>query len=102
MAAGRPAGYVLKEHGEPVYFHLTTRDYAKALDFYRTVFGWRIVQISDSDEFRYSTAVFDVDTTIALTLANGGRVINEAKDTAYGRLANAADPTGAASNLSSL
>jgi len=117
---------VVKEAGAPVYHQLTTRDYAKALDFYRQVFGWHIETVSDTDEFRYSTAIFDgdallgvmaedvtpnwcfflgaedVDKTVQLIKNNGGSVIRDAEDTPYGRLAAVADPTGAVFNLSSL
>jgi predicted enzyme related to lactoylglutathione lyase len=123
---------VVNEAGAPVYHQLTTRDYARALDFYREVFGWRTETISDSDEFRYSTAIFDgqallgvmdgtrdlpegtpsnwyfflgaddVDKTVQLVKDNGGSVIRAAEDTPYGRLAAVADPTGAGFNLSSL
>lgn len=123
---------VFGEANAPVYHQLTTRDYAKALDFYRTVFDWQTETVSDSDEFRYSTANFDgeallgimdgaqglsegepsdwcfflgsddVDKTVALVKENGGSVIRDAEDTPYGRLAAVADPTGAGFNLSSL
>jgi uncharacterized protein len=130
----QPAGHqgfeVVKEAGAPVYFQLTTRDYGKALDFYRQVFGWQTEVVSDSDEFRYSTASFDgdallgvmdgttdlpegvasnwffflgaddVDKTVQLIVDNGGSVIRAAEDTPYGRLAAVADPTGAGFNLS--
>jgi predicted enzyme related to lactoylglutathione lyase len=123
---------VVNEHGAPVYFQLTTTDYAKALDFYREVFDWQTDTVSDTDEFRYSTASFDgaallgvmdgttdlpegvpsnwyfflgaedVDKTVRLVKENGGTVIRDAEDTPYGRLAAVADPTGAGFNLSSL
>ena len=130
----QPAGHqgfeVVKEAGAPVYFQLMTRDYGKALDFYREVFGWQTDVVSDSDEFRYSTASFDgdallgvmdgttdlpegvpsnwffflgaddVDNTVQLIVDNGGSVIRAAEDTPYGRLAAVADPTGAGFNLS--
>jgi uncharacterized protein len=41
------------EHGAPGWFELHTRQHAAAVDFYRTAFGWNIVPISDTDEFRY-------------------------------------------------
>ena len=131
----QPSGHrgfqVVKEAGAPVYFQLTTRDYGKALDFYREVFGWQTETVSDTDEFRYSTASFDgeallgvmdgttdlpegmptnwffflgaddVDKTVQLVVDNGGSVIRGAEDTPYGRLAAVADPTGAGFNLSS-
>jgi predicted enzyme related to lactoylglutathione lyase len=105
---------------------LTTRDHCKALRFYSELFGWQIETVSDTDEFRYSTANFagepllgimamdvdpswffflgsdDVDKTVQLVLDNGGSVVREAEDTPYGRLASVADSTGAGFNLSSL
>jgi predicted enzyme related to lactoylglutathione lyase len=87
---------------------------------------------SDTDEFRYSNAVFDgtplvgvmdgsnflpadtpsdwtffvgcedVDTTAMLVVDNGGAVARAPEDTPYGRLAAVTDPTGAGFNLSSL
>ncbi|OBC10734.1 hydroxylase [Mycobacterium sp. 852013-50091_SCH5140682] len=132
----QPAGHdgyeAADEAGAPAYFQLTTRDYAGSLDFYRTVFGWNIDTVSDTDEFRYSTASFngvpalgvmdgsaflpegvpatwtvffgsdDVDKTIELIVENGGSVVRPAEDTPYGRLAAVTDPTGAAFNLTSL
>jgi predicted enzyme related to lactoylglutathione lyase len=123
---------VVNEAGAPMYFSLMTRAYGKVLDFYREVFGWQIETVSDTDEFRYSTANFDgeallgimdgtrdlpegvpshwdfflgaedVDKTVQLVKDNGGTVIRDAEDTPYGRLAAVADPTGAGFNLSSL
>lgn len=131
----QPGGHsgfqVFNETGAPLYFQLTTSDYTAALDFYRQVFGWTTQVVADTDEFRYSTAVFDgeellgvmdggvlpegvqstwtcfmgaedVDKTVALVVENGGSVVRAAEDTPYGRLAAVADPTGAAFNLSSL
>lgn len=131
----QPAGHrgyeVVDEHGAPLYHQLTTRDYAAALDFYRSVFGWHTATVSDTDEFRYSTASFDghellgvmdgsvlpdgapsvwtvflaaddVDKTVRLVTENGGGVVRPAEDTPYGRLAALADPTGAQFNLSSI
>jgi uncharacterized protein len=132
----QPTGHngfeVVNEAGAPVYHQLMTRDYGKALDFYREVFGWQTETMSDTDEFRYSTASFDgdallgvmdgardlpegvpsnwffflgsddVDKTVQLIADNGGSVIRGAEDTPYGRLAAIADPTGAGFNLSSL
>ena len=45
---------VVGEAGAPVWHQLTTRDYGRALDFYREVFGWQTQTVSDTDEFRYS------------------------------------------------
>ncbi|MFN8033623.1 MAG: VOC family protein [Mycobacterium sp.] len=123
---------VIGEAGAPVWHQLTTTDYRGALDFYRAVFGWQTRTESDTDEFRYTTAVFgddellgvmdgagmlpdgvpsswvtffgadEVDKTLAVIADHGGRVLRGAEDTPYGRLAAAADPTGAMFNLSSL
>ncbi|MDV3129872.1 VOC family protein [Mycobacterium sp. 21AC1] len=125
-------GYeAFNETGAPLYFQLTTTDYAGALDFYRAAFGWTTQTVADSDEFRYSTAVFDgeellgvmdgsvipggvastwtcffgaedVDKTVELVVEHGGSVVRAAEDTPYGRLASVTDPTGAGFNLSSL
>ena len=127
------AGFdVIGEAGTPVWHELTTRDFAKAVDFYRDVLGWQTEYVSDTDEFRYLTGNFDgeqllgvmdgasflpdgvpshwlfylgcedVDKTLELVSQNGGRVLKPANDTPYGRLAQVADPTGAVFNLSSL
>jgi predicted enzyme related to lactoylglutathione lyase len=123
---------LIGEAGSPVWHQLTTRDYHAAVDFYREVLGWRTEQISDSDEFRYTTAWFgdqqllgvmdgasllpegvpsswtiffgadDVDKTLQVIADNGGTVLRGAEDTPYGRLAAASDPTGVIFNLSSL
>jgi uncharacterized protein len=123
---------VIGEAGAPVWHELTTRDHRSAVDFYREVFGWRTERISDTDEFRYTTASFDdqqllgvmdgaeflpegvpshwaiyfgaddVDKTLQVISDSGGAVLRQAEDTPYGRLAQAADPTGAMFNLSSL
>lgn len=129
---GHSGSQAFNEAGAPLYFQLTTCDYAGALAFYRQVFGWTTRTVSDTDEFRYSTAVFDgeellgvmdgatflpegvpsnwtvflgaadVDKTVEVIAENGGSVVRAAEDTPYGRLAAVADPTGAAFNLSSL
>src|SRR5262249_3397133 len=51
------------EPGAPSWFELHTRDYDKALDWYRSVFGWKTTAVGDSPEFRYTT----VDGDDALT-----------------------------------
>lgn len=123
---------VVGEAGAPVWHQLTTTDYRGALEFYRQVFGWQTRTESDTDEFRYSTAQFggdellgvmdgagmlpagatstwitffgadDVDKTLEVITNHGGSVVRCAEDTPYGRLAAAADPTGALFNLSSV
>ncbi|MBV8930790.1 MAG: VOC family protein [Mycobacteriaceae bacterium] len=127
------AGFeLIGESGAPVWHQLTTRDYARSLEFYRKVLGWVTEPVSDTDQFRYTTAVFegeqllgvmdgsndlppgvpshwffflgadDVDKTLQLVADNGGSVVRAAEDTPYGRLAQVSDPTGAGFNLSSL
>jgi predicted enzyme related to lactoylglutathione lyase len=123
---------VVGEAGAPVWHQLTTRGYRAAVEFYREVFGWQTEEISDTDEFRYTTAWFgdqqllgvmdgaqflpegvpsnwtaffgaeDVDKALRVIADNGGAVLQPARDTPYGRLAAAADPTGTVFNLSSL
>lgn len=123
---------VIGEAGAPVWHQLSTRGYDAALDFYRSIFGWRTEPVADTDEFRYTTGWFgdqqllgvwdgagglpadvpaswsvflgaeDVDHTLQVITAQGGAVLRDAEDTPYGRLAAAADPTGAVFNLSSL
>jgi uncharacterized protein len=123
---------VFGEAGAPVWHQLTTRDYRAAVNFYRTVFGWRTEKVADTDEFRYTTALFgdqqllgvmdgvgyipedalanwtiffgaeDVDKTLQVISDKGGTVLQPADDTPFGRLAAAADPTGTPFHLSSL
>lgn len=116
---------VLGEAGTPSWFELHTRDYASAIDFYREVFRWNTRAVSDTPEFRYTTAmdgedqlagimdasgylpegapilwsvyfgVDDTDAALARTVELAGSILQPAEDTPYGRLAQAADPTGA-------
>jgi uncharacterized protein len=130
---GTFAGYGRhNEAGTPMWHELHTRDYAGALDFYRTVLGWTTEVVGDSDDFRYSAmavgdtqyagvmdatawypdgvpavwltyiGVDDVDATLALAEELGGTVQEPATDTPFGRLAQFADPTGAVIKVSSL
>ena len=124
----RGFGYV-GEPGAPSWFELHTRDYEKSLDFYREVFGWKTRVEGDSPEFRYSTVdvddeqyagvmdasgflpegvppawtvyfgVADADHSLSEVVSLGGEVVMAAEDTPYGRLATAADPTGAVFRL---
>ena len=117
------------EPGTPTWFELHTRDYAAAVTFYRDVFGWDTEVASDTPEFRYTTlghgdgamagimdasgflpagvpahwsvyfGVADTDAALAKIVELGGRVVMAAEDTPYGRLATAADPTGATFKL---
>jgi uncharacterized protein len=116
---------VLGEPGTPGWFELFTREHAKSVDFYRSVFGWTTDTQHDTDEFRYTTAmdgetqvagvmdasaflpegvpphwsvyfaVEDADAAIAKLTELGGSVEQPAEDTPYGRLAVVADPLGA-------
>ena len=93
--------------------------------FYRDVFGWDTHAVSDTPEFRYTTlgegdgqlagimdaaafppegeparwsiyfGVDDTDAALARIVELGGSVVTGAENTPYGRLAEAADPTGA-------
>jgi hypothetical protein len=49
-----PGFTVLGEHGAPDWFELLTRDYATAVAFYRSVFGWGTHTVGDTDQFRYT------------------------------------------------
>lgn len=116
---------VVGEPGTPAYFELATRDYAAAVAFYRDVFGWDGRVMGDTDEFRLTALradgqtvagimdgsgflpegeppawtvyvkVDDADATLATVTRLGGTITQPAMDTPYGRLAGAADPTGA-------
>ncbi|HEV2761058.1 MAG TPA: VOC family protein [Acidimicrobiales bacterium] len=116
---------VLNEPGTPGWFELLTRDHQGAVEFYRAVFGWDTRAMSDTDEFRYTTAndgdtmlcgvmdatsflpegvpahwsvyftTADTDATVAKCTELGGSVEQPAEDTPYGRIAKVADPMGA-------
>ena len=116
---------VLAEPGAPSWFELQTRDYQGVLSFYRTVFGWDTQVLGESPEMAYTVlrhgdeflagvmdasgvlpgdrpahwsvyfGVADTDAALARTVELGGSVLQAAEDTPYGRLAGAADPTGA-------
>lgn len=116
---------VLGEPGTPAWFELLTRDYDASVDYYRNVFQWDTHVMGDSEEFRYTTlgegdgqlagimdasgflpegvpahwsiyfGVEDTDAALAKIVELGGSVVQPAEDTPYGRLAAAADPTGA-------
>lgn len=124
-----PGFGIVYENDAPVWFELHTRDYDKALDFYRTVFGWKTVTANDAPDFRYTLlqpgetqlagvmddttnphatepshwivyfGVADADAAVARVKELGGSVAMEPMDTPWGRLAAVKDPTGAAFNL---
>lgn len=117
------------EPGSVTWDELHTKDFAAATSFYGNVFGWKYDPVSETDEFRYSTAqvdgdtvagimdassylpdqapsfwsvyfsVADVDESVALVEKLGGSVTRPAEDTPFGRLADLVDPTGAAFKL---
>ena len=120
------------EAGAPVWHELHTTAYDAVVPFYQQAFGWETNVMSDTDDFRYTVMVAggtqlagvmdaatflppgtpsnwqvylgseDVDATLAKVVELGGAVTQAAEDTPYGRLAQAADPTGAVFKLSSL
>ncbi|MEA5155048.1 VOC family protein [Raineyella sp.] len=111
--------------GAPCWFEIFTPAYARSLEFYRDVFGWNIVTLSDADEFRYATnqlppqdsvagimeATFlgeghpgfwrtyigavDVDATAEQIVRSGGTIVEAAQDSPYGRFAAVTDDQGA-------
>ncbi|MGZ4690073.1 MAG: VOC family protein [Acidimicrobiia bacterium] len=125
QAAEFPGFGVVAEPGAPAWFELHTREYDAAVQFYQDVFGWDAHTMSDSPEFRYTTLgveadakagimdaaaflpdgvpshwsvyfnVEDVDETLDTIGRLGGSTVTGAQDSPYGRLATAADPTGA-------
>ena len=120
-----PGFGLMAEPGTPSWFELHTRAYDASVQFYRDVFGWDTHVASDTPDFRYTTlgtgdtqlagimdasaflpdgvpsqwAVYfgadDTDAALAKIVELGGSVVLPAEDTPYGRLATAADPTGA-------
>jgi uncharacterized protein len=116
---------ILGEPRTPSWFELNTRDFQAVLGFYRDVFGWDIHVVSDTSDFRYAIqqdgedqlagimdasgflpegvpafwSVYfgaqDADAMAAKIVDLGGSILMAPQDTPYGRLATAADPTGA-------
>jgi predicted enzyme related to lactoylglutathione lyase len=129
LGAWQPASFhgftVLEEPGTPSWVEYHAHDYRGALDFYRAVFGWNYLTVSDTPEFRYSVVeiegqqvagimdaagflppgvdgawslyweVADADATCRKAAELGATVVTEAEDTPYGTLAQVADPAGA-------
>ncbi|MBC7441786.1 MAG: VOC family protein [Ramlibacter sp.] len=123
---------VIGEAGTPVWHELNTTDYAGALRFYQSVFDWKPVVLSDTDEFRYSTVgpegdvvtgIFDASAHLppevtshwqlylgvndvkaaALRVAElGGTVLHDPWESEFGTFARVADPTGAVFVLGSV
>ncbi len=120
------------EPGAPTWFELTAKNYDATVDFYRSAFGWQTKALTEYPEMNYTVlvdgdtqlagimdasqmspepdrsswsvyfGVSDVDSTISTAVENGGRLVEEPKDTPYGRLAGLADPTGALFKLCSV
>jgi predicted enzyme related to lactoylglutathione lyase len=124
QAGAFPGFRVFGEAGTPGWFELLTRDYEAAVSFYREVFGWETQVMSDTPELRLTTlsdgdsqlagimdasgilpegvashwrvyfGVDDADATLARIVELGGKIVRQAEDTPFGRLAAASDPTG--------
>ncbi len=121
---GHTGFHLLADPGSPAWFELLTRDYDASVKFYQDVFGWNTAVMSDTPEFRYTTlgagddskagimdaagflpegvpanwqvyfAVENADATIETAQSLGGRIIQAAEDTPFGRMATLTDPTG--------
>ena len=114
---------IYAESNAPAWFELHSNAYDASVQFYRDVFGWDAQVMSDVPQFRYTTlgegegrlagimdasaflagqpshwavyfGVDDTDKALAQIGALGGRTVQPAEDTPYGRLAEATDPTG--------
>ncbi|WP_207457347.1 VOC family protein [Desertivibrio insolitus] len=116
---------VVGEDNAPAWFELLTTDYKTAIGFYTRAFGVVTEIMGDDDDFRYSQIldgdaevagimdasrflpegvpshwsvyfqVEDTDATIERVTRLGGRVVQPAENTPYGRLATVTDTTGA-------
>jgi predicted enzyme related to lactoylglutathione lyase len=53
----------LDEPGTPSWFELHTRDFDRAISFYRSVFGWETVPLEGNPDMRYSTVRLPGQTT---------------------------------------
>ncbi len=117
------------EPGSVTWDEHHSKDFATSTPFYASTFGWTIEPMSDTDEFRYSTgklgedtvvglmdsssflpdqvpshwavyfSVESADASIAKLVELGGTVVRPAEDTAFGRMADVSDPTGAVFKL---
>ncbi|HYF72368.1 MAG TPA: VOC family protein [Nocardioides sp.] len=121
---GMPGFAVRREVGAPAWFEVHSTDYDAVIPFYENAFGWTTHTVSDTPELRYTTLgrdedaragimdatghvdppsrwlcylqVDDVDATLARALELGASRLPDTgpHDTAYGRLAALADPSG--------
>lgn len=111
------------EPGAPCWFELRSPEFDAAVRFYQDVFGWDVHAFDESPGQRYSTigeggsgmggimdvagaalgttgwtvyfGVEDTDSALSKVESLGGSVVQSAEDSPHGRLAQAADPTGA-------
>jgi predicted enzyme related to lactoylglutathione lyase len=113
------------EPGAVTWDEVHSKNFAASTDFYVTVFGWGLEKTGDTDEFRYYQAqvngetvagmmdsasflpaevpshwavyfsVPDADVALAMVVELGGSVVRGAEDSPFGRIADAADATGA-------
>lgn len=120
---------MIAEDGTPSWFELLSTDYAAAVPFYESVFGWDTTVQGDTPEFRYTTLgngelgkagvmdgsgflpegvpshwsayiqVADAAATAARAVELGGSVAQGPDDTPYGVLASIVDPNGAVIKL---
>ncbi len=126
---GEHRGGLVGTGGAPCHFELNAREYEATVAFYESVFGWKTEPVIDTPEMRYTIfdvadgenagimdaasflpegvpahwsvyfAVADVDAALATIEKLGGSIITPGEDTPYGRLATAADATGATFKL---
>ena len=119
----------INELNAPRWFELHTRRYEESLSFYRQVFDWELRASNDEPGDRYSTAydgespfaglmdakghfratdpsewtiyfgVANVDESLDVVIAHGGRVLRSAQDSPYGRVATVRDPSGTSFHL---
>jgi hypothetical protein len=112
------------EPGSVTWDEHHSKNFAASTAFYTSVFGWQLEKTSDSDEFRYYQgqidgetvaglmdsaaylpadvgshwvvyfSVADADGALARAVELGGSVIEDAKDTPFGRVADLCDSTG--------
>jgi hypothetical protein len=125
--AGSHRGFGIdNEIGTPVWHELVTRDFERAISFYEEVFGWTLIPLNDTTDFRYSTfghdesmtgGVYDADATLPAGMPShwqvylgvadvpaatekvrdlGGTVLREPWESDLGIFAQIADSTGAA------
>ena len=116
---------LVAEPGTAAWHELHTKDYDAAVKFYRDVFRWDTDVMSDTPEFRYTTLgsgneakagimdasgylpdevpshwqvyfnVENTDASIEKAVALGATALDGPQDSAFGRVASLADPTGA-------